>query len=59
MHPVGQGSSFQLHSNLITTNQLVQRLNVLVGEGAFKIEMRHNIYHVSVNQSAKPRPIRT
>jgi hypothetical protein len=42
-------SSFQLHANLITTKQLVQRLNSLVGPGNFKIEMRHNIYHVSVN----------
>lgn len=51
MPPENEGSTFQLHSNLITTSQLVQRMNLLVGAGNFKIEMRHNMYHVSVNPS--------
>ncbi|KAM5375382.1 hypothetical protein ACJZ2D_005943 [Fusarium nematophilum] len=47
--PDGQVFDFEVHSKLITTPQLVQRLEKLLPGGSFNIQMRHNIYHVHVD----------
>lgn len=45
--------NFQIHSKLITTAQLAERMKSLVPEGTFEIRMQHNVHHVTVNLRGK------
>jgi hypothetical protein len=49
--------SFQVHSKLITTKQLMKRLETLLPkDSTYKIEMQHNIHTVRVERRAAASP---
>ncbi|KAM0427799.1 hypothetical protein ACHAPT_007256 [Fusarium lateritium] len=51
MNPEAQVFDFEIHSRLITTQQLVRRLEGLLPPDTFSVEMKHNVYHIRVDTS--------
>ncbi|KAJ4218441.1 hypothetical protein NW759_008335 [Fusarium solani] len=49
MVPEAEAFTFEIHSKLITTQQLERRLRGLLPPGTFSVEMKHNIYYIHVD----------